>query len=390
MDTANLFCNNRACSEYGMLDQKNIIWNGASNGKIPQYACKNCGHSFSVRTGTALFGLYREESVITPAMKALAEGMSLRATGRIFAIDRDTIARWLRQVGPHCAAVMEHLFQALPLRECQLDELWTFIYKKERNLDFLELLAREYGDAWVWVCFEARLKLIPALVVGKRTQENANELIRLVKTRSDGQTPFFTSDELPHYADALLEHYGVWHPPERQGARGRFPKPVKIAPAQLHYAVVVKTRQQGHVVKVDRRIVFGTEQTINRLLRQSPISQTINTSYVERENLNLRQGSRRLTRKTNGFSKALQPLKNPLNLAMAYYPFVRPHEGLKVELSPPVPTQGGHGRKKRWSARTPAMAAGITDHVWLMEERLHYRVPPIRSDRVPPIRSISH
>ncbi len=99
---------------------------------------------------------------------------------------------------------------------------------------------------------------IPAFIAGKRTQENANELIRLVKERSDGQVPFFTSDELPHYAAALLEHYGVWHQPARKGMGGRFPKPIKIAPPQLQYAVVVKTRQQGRVVKVDRiRIQTG-------------------------------------------------------------------------------------------------------------------------------------
>jgi len=378
MDTTNLFCNNRACSKYGMIGQENIIRNGTSNGKIPQYGCKRCGHYFSMRTGTALFGLYMRESVITSAMKALAEGLSIRATGRIFDRDKDTVALWLNRVGPHCERVMNHLLKDLPLRECQLDELWTFIYKKEGNLDFLELLAREYGDAWVWVCFEARLKVIPAFIVGKRTQENANELIRLVKERSDGRVPFFTSDELPHYAAALLEHYGVWHQPARKGMRGRFPKQIKVAPPQLQYAVVVKTRQQGRVVKVDRRIVFGSEPAINHLLERSPVSQTINTSYVERDNLNLRQGSRRLTRKTNGFSKALQPLKNQLNLAIAYYHFVRPHDALKGERASRLPTKGVHGSKQRWSARTPAMVAGITDHVWSMEELLNYRVPPIQ------------
>jgi IS1 family transposase/transposase-like protein len=377
MDATNLFCNHRVCSKYGMVGQPNILWNGASHSKTPQYGCKVCRRYFSLRTGTAFFGLYMDEAIITPALKALAEGMSIRATSRICDVDKDTIALWLNRAGTHCKAVMAYLLKALPLRECQLDELWTFLYKKERNLDFLELLAREYGDMWVWVCFEARLKLIPAFVIRKRTQEQANELIRLVKERSDGHIPFFTSDQLPHYADALLEHYGIWYQPERKGSRGRFPQSIKIAPPHLQYAVVVKHRQRGRVVKVERRIVFGTQQAIDLLLQQSPISQMVNTSYVERENLNLRQGSRRLTRKTNGFSKNLQALNHQLNLSIAYYHFVRPHETLKSQLASPLPTKGARGSKKRWSPRTPAMATGLTDHVWTMEELLHYRVPPI-------------
>lgn len=378
MDATNLFCNHRGCSKYGRVDQQNIIWNGASQSKTPQYGCTSCGHYFSIRTGTAFFGLYMDDTIITPAMKALAEGMSIRATSRIFDVDKDTIALWLNRAGPHCKAVMAYLWKDLPLREWQLDELWTFLYKKERNLDFLELLVREYGDVWVWICFEARLKLIPAFVIGKRTQEHANELIRLVKERSDGHVPFFTSDQLPHYTDALLEHYGIWYQPERKGSRGRWPQPMKIAPPNLQYAVVVKHRQRGRVVKVERRIVFGSPQAFDLLLQQSPMSQTVNTSYVERENLNLRQGSRRLTRKTNGFSKDLQALHNQLNLSIAYYHFVRSHETLKLPLVLPLPTKGRHGSKKRWSPRTPAMVSGLTDHVWSMEELLHYRVPPIQ------------
>jgi IS1 family transposase len=319
-----------------------------------------------------------DATLIPPAMKALAEGMSLRATSRIFEVDKDTIALWLNRAGTHCKAVMASLWHDLPLRECQRDELWTFLYKKEGNLDFLELLAREYGDGWVWICFEARLKLIPAFVSGKRTQEHANELIRLVKERSDGQVPFFPSDQLPHYTEALLAHYGIWYQPERKGSRGRFPQPIQVAPPNLQYAVVVKQRQRGRVVKVERRIVFGTQQACDMLLQQSPMSQTVNTSDVARENVNLRQGSRRLTRKTNGFAKDLQALQNQLNLSIAYYHFVRPHETLKSPLVFPLPTKGRHGSKKRWSPRTPALVSGRTDHVWSMEELLNYRVPPIQ------------
>jgi len=126
------------------------------------------------------------------------------------------------------------------LEECQLDELWTFIYKKEKQLTALEKLAEVYGDAWVWIAFSPVCKLVPAWVVGKRTLPHARRLVFRLKSASDGQIPFFTSDELPHYADALLEVYGEQVQPQRQGTRGRFPKPYRVPPPDLCYAVVVK------------------------------------------------------------------------------------------------------------------------------------------------------
>ena len=126
------------------------------------------------------------------------------------------------------------------------------------------------------------------------------------------------------------------------------------------YATVHKTREKGRVIKIERRIVFGKEQEIYNTLEHSPVSQTVNTSYVERNNLNLRQHSRRLTRKTNGFSKVKRNLEAQVILVMAYYNFVRPHCSLRIK---------GKGE------RTPAMKAELTDRVWSMSELMTYRVP---------------
>src|SRR5437879_3680944 len=111
MDATNLFCNHRVCSQYGMVGQPNILWNGASHSKTPQYGCKICRRYFSLRTGTAFFGLYMDEAIIIPALKALAEGMSIRATSRICDVDKDTIALWLNRAGTHCVAVMAYLLK---------------------------------------------------------------------------------------------------------------------------------------------------------------------------------------------------------------------------------------------------------------------------------------
>lgn len=127
-----------------------------------------------------------------------------------------------------CGASVNYFFRNLQLSECQLDELWTFIAKKEAHLTPLEKLQAIYGDAWVWIAFSPVCKLVPAWVVGKRTLSHARKLVFRLKSATDGHIPFFTSDELPHYADALLDVYGRWVQLPRNGTRGRFPKPRRL------------------------------------------------------------------------------------------------------------------------------------------------------------------
>src|SRR2546426_10846993 len=141
-------------------------------------------------------------------------------------------------------------FRRLHVRECQLDELWTFMAKKEARVTSLEKLAAIAGDAWVWIAFSPVDKLVLAWVVGKRTLCAARQLVAQLKSATDDHIPFFTSDALPHYADALLEVYGVWMTPPRQGTRGRFPHPRRCPPPGLCYAIVVKERKHGRVIHV--------------------------------------------------------------------------------------------------------------------------------------------
>jgi hypothetical protein len=163
------------------------------------------------------------------------------------------------------------------LRECQVDELGTFVAKKEAHLTPLEKLATIYGDAWVWIAFSPVDKLVPAWVVGKRTLRDARRLVLRLQAATDGHMPVFTSDALPHYADALLEVYGVCDTPPRQGTRGRLPKPRRYPPPDLCYAVVVKKRAHGRVIHVTTRIVYGTTEQVAAAVWASPVSSTINT-----------------------------------------------------------------------------------------------------------------
>src|SRR5215831_9884091 len=199
----------------------------------------------SARTGTAYAGIRTDATTYLRGATALAEGMSIRATGRLLSVDKDTVHHWLPVLGAHCQHVMRYFFHHLHVLECQLDELWTFIAKKEARLTPLEKLAAIAGDAWVWIAFSPVDKLVLAWVVGKRTLCSARQLVAQLKSATDGHIPFFTSDALPHYAKALLDAYGVWVTPPRTGPRGRLPQPRRCPPPELCYAVVVKERQKG-------------------------------------------------------------------------------------------------------------------------------------------------
>jgi IS1 family transposase/transposase-like protein len=376
-----LYCPNRFCRLYGVAWPKSaLVKNGSSRG-YKQALCRVCGQSVFLRYGTAYFELEAEQLIFETAIRALAEGNSLRATARIVQIDKDTAAAWLDRAAQHCRAVMLCLWQRLPVSECQLDELWSFVHTKEQNLFVAKLSCETYGDAWVWVAFAPIWRLVLAFVVGKRTQASANVLLQRVAHVTDDRIPFFTSDQLAEYRTALLEVYGQWYQPTRNGSRGCFPKPRRVAPPDLMYAQVVKQRERGQVVAVTHKVVFGSVEAVQACLEASVASTTINTSFVERDNLTLRQQNRRLTRKTNGFSKEVSWLERHLWLTLAYYHFVLPHASLRTKLAEPEPTRGT-GSERRWRPITPAMAAGLTDHVWTMTELLSYRVPATFLDQL--------
>ena len=211
-------------------------------------------------------------------------------------------------------------------------------------------------------------------MIGKRDQAGADLLLARVAHVTDDSIPLFTSDQLPAYRHALLHTYGEWYYPQRQGSRGAHPKPQLRPPPSLQYAQVVKRREGGRMVHVSTRVVFGTPEAVAASLAHSPVSSTVNTSFVERDNLTQRQSNRRLTRRTNGFSKDLTWFEKQLWLSLVYYHLVLPHQSLRERLPTPEPTRGA-GSPRTWRPVTPAMAAGLTDHVWTTSELLAYRVP---------------
>lgn len=376
MDLSTCYCRDRHCKYHGVIGSAAPLqWAGWHRG-ARRFKCLECGHWTSVRTGTAYAGIRIPEDVYRNGVRQLAEGLSLRATARNVECDKDTVCSWLPRLGRHCGRLLDYFFRDLHLTECQLDELWTFVFKKEKHLTAFERLVGRYGDAWIWVAFDPVTKIVPVWRVGKRTLGDARRFVNALKNRLDAHIPFFTSDELPHYADALLEVYGVMRTPPRRFPRGRRPLPRREPPPDLVYAVVVKERERGRVVRVTTQVIYGTQAQVTQCLQASPVSYAISTYGVERNNLTIRQHSRRLGRKVNAFSKTRRYLKYQLALAFAYYHSCCPHRGLRQKLDPPVPTKNGNGSPKKWRPVTPAIAAGFTDHVWTIDELLSFRVPP--------------
>jgi len=387
MDWETLYCPNRACSHYGRRFWRSLlVKNGSTRGQ-KQARCQACGRSVALTYGTAYFDLDAEPALFDTVIRALAEGNGLRATGRIVQIDKDTVAAWLQRAAVQCRQVMLYLWDALSVSECQLDELWSFVHAKERQLATAKRCCDSYGDAWIWLAFAPTWRLVLAFVVGKRTQASANQLLSRVVHVTDEHIPFFTSDQLAEYRSALLHAYGTWQQPARKGTRGPYPKLRRVPPPDLLYAQVVKQRERGQVVAVSSKVVFGDAAAVQKRVAASCVSSAINTSFVERENLTLRQHTRRLTRKTNGFSKESGWLETQLWLVLAYYHLVLPHVSLARAASAPVPTRGS-GSPQRWLPVTPAMAAGITDHVWTTTELLSYRVPTDFLDQLPELEQL--
>lgn len=199
-----------------------------------------------------------------------------------------------------------------------------------------------------------------------RSEKEATAFLAAFKARTDGRPPLFTSDKLPAYVEALIATYSTPEPRPVKRRPGRPRKdPRRVLDPALLYAQVDKHREGGRVVEVRRRIVFGSTEVITEILGDHGI----NTSYIERDNLTSRQSNGRLVRKTLSHSKKDYYLHRHLDLEDAVFNFVRSHLALRVALPPPI-----KGRK--WEQRTPAMAAGLTDHIWTLEELLSYRIPP--------------
>jgi hypothetical protein len=217
-------------------------------------------------------------------------------------------------------------------------------------------------------------KLLLTIYVGNRTLAMAQCVVhQVVQVLAPDSVPVFLSDGFKVYITALLTHFGHWIQPERRQAKGPLPKPRWMPLPQLLYAQVIKVTRRRRLVEVKHRVVFGTKAAVEQVL--AACGWQINTAFIERVNLSIRQHVAAVGRRVMTLCKGEAGLRQQLALYHAYYNFCLPHLSLRQPLPQPEPTNG-HGSAKRWQPRTPAMAAGLTDHVWTLREVLLFRVPP--------------
>jgi IS1 family transposase len=306
----------------------------------------------------------------------LAEGLGIRATARVFEVAPNTVLQWLVEAAEQLRAFSAYFLCNIHLEQLQLDELYAVLRDlKTGAISDEEAIQRlERSPYWVWTAMDPQSKLLVVVDVGSRTLALAQRVVHQVtEVLAPGCIPLFLTDGLKDYATAPLTHCGQWMHPERHQERGPMPKPRWIPLPELLYAQVVKSYRRRRLVGVTHRVVFGTRLAIKQILAQW--GWTINTAFVERLNLDIRQRVAAIGRRVNTLCQGEAGLRDQLVLFQVYHHFVLPHASLRQARDEPIPTHR-MGSARLWRSYTPAMAAGLTDHIWSLKEVLFYRVPP--------------
>jgi IS1 family transposase len=257
----------------------------------------------------------------------LAEGSSLRATSRLSDVSINTVTKLLLDVGAACEEYQDRTLRGLKSKRIQCDEIWAFIYAKAKNVPEEMRGAYGVGDVWTWTAIDADSKLIPSWAVGRRDAATGHAFVRDLASRLVNRVQL-TTDGHKVYLEAV------------EGAFGN----------AIDYAMLVKMYEGDSNKKASAEVRYSPAHcTGSRTQRITgdPDPAHISTSYAERANLTMRMGMRRFTRLTNAFSKKIDNHKAAIALHFMHYNFARVHKTLRV---------------------TPAMEAGVTDHVWSLEE----------------------
>jgi IS1 family transposase len=326
--------------------------------------------------GTLFHGKQAAVELIVRVLACLAEGLGIRATARVFEVDANTVLHWLVEAAEQLRAFSAYFLCDLHVEQLQLDELYAVLRGLQAGeIDDDEAIRRlERSPYWVWTAMEPKSKLFMVVDVGSRTLAMAQRVVHQVaQVLAPDCVPLFLTDGLKDYATAILTHFGHWIQPERRQDKGPMPKPRWVPLPALLYAQLVKSYRRRRIVGVKHRVVFGTQLAIEQLL--TACGWTINTSFVERLNLDIRQRVAAMGRRVNTLCQGEAGLRDQLALFQVYHNFVLPHASLRQRLLVPEATNG-RGSAKMWRPCTPAMAAGLTEHVWSLKEVLFYRVPP--------------
>lgn len=259
----------------------------------------------------------------TAVIAALVEGNSVRSTVRMTGAAKDTVLKLLARIGEACAEYQDKTLRNLSCKRIQCDEIWQFCYAKDKNVPEEKRGIFGFGDVWTWVAIDADTKLVASFTLGTRGAQTAKRFMDDLASRLTNRVQL-TTDGHRVYLQAVEDAFG----------------------SKVDYAMLVKL--YGGPQEPEKR--YGPAECIGAMastVTGKPDTRYISTSYVERQNLTMRMSMRRFTRLTNGFSKKVDNHYHALALYFMYYNFCRVHQTLRV---------------------TPAMEAGISDHVWTLSE----------------------
>ena len=361
MDPQRQFCRNRACWAYGRARAGHVVIHGRA---ARRYRCKRCGRTFAETAGTALYRLRTAREVVVVVLTLLAYGCPVQAVVAAFGLDERTVARWQARAGAQCRRVHEHLVQGgrVELGHVQADEL------RVRAVG---------GVLWLASALAVPSRLwLGGVVSAARDGALIRALLERVRACGPVHAVLLCTDGLASYPTQARR---LFRTPQRTGRRGR---PRLVLPAGLLIAQAIKRYARRRVITVERRVVRGTADAVTAALTatQARATAVINTAYAERLNATFRARLAPLVRRTRAAVHQAATLEAGMWLVGGAYNFCRPHRSLRRLRGADAPPGG------RWLARTPAQAAGLTDHRWSLHELLTYPVPdavPKRRGRRP-------
>ena len=344
-------CPNPQCRQFNRPGAGHIAhrsWTGKHK-HIERLRCTVCTQEFSERAGTLMARSKLPEETVERLLKCQRWGVCDEGTADICAVALKTVHRFQRVATHRAYTHHQQAVQHVEVKGVQMDEAHSKL--RRRRVEWIHTALAMGSWFLLWVDF------------GPRTQDTAATLIAQVVARVRA-LPLFLTDGWKAYPAALLQVVGVVYRPRRRGKVGRKPKPRLVAPKDLFYAQVVKVRDKtGHVVEVSRRVVFGGPRRFSKQLRLRQLGETIQTAFMERWYGTLRGLVAPLRRRTRCLSWLATRHRGRIWLLVSLYNFVMPHKSLR------------QGRIRR----TPAMAIGLTDHVWSYREYIRL---PVHTDPV--------
>ncbi|HEX2247740.1 MAG TPA: hypothetical protein VHH13_09345 [Arthrobacter sp.] len=314
-----------------------------------RYRCSTCGQTFAATKGTPFYRLHTAVDLVTIVLTLLCHGCPSQAIVAAFGLDERTVAAWLVRAGRHCQQVHQHIVQQgqVDLQHVQADELWV------------KLVGRR---VWMAMALAVPSRLwLGGVISAHRDLPLLTTLVQLVRSCAHSLAILVCVDGLASYVTALLR---VFRHPVRTGRRGR---PRLVLEQGLLLGRMVKRSVKRRVVSVERRVVRGTEAAIAAVLAATRSGTGINTAYIERLNATFRASLAPLVRRGRALAHTERMLTAGMWLVGCAYNFCWLHESLRV--------RAPAGACWKWQERTPAMAAGLTNHRWTMRELLRYQVP---------------